>query len=125
MEERKHLHLLYFAWPWAHQRHRQCCIYRTAPEGGTFVPCDTFYAPMHTINYLWHGKECCTDRIQHSLPWYNYYIVLIVYRVHTARNTIRMWNYTHSTKHYNIPTRLGMADGVCLVCTITPSKLVC
>ena len=53
--------LLYFAW--AHQRHRQCCICHTAPEGGTFVPCDTFYAPTHTISYLWHGRECCTQNI--------------------------------------------------------------
>ena len=37
--------LLYFAW--VHQRHRQCCICHTAPEGGSFVPCDTFYAPTH------------------------------------------------------------------------------
>ena len=35
--------LLYFAW--AHQRHCQCCICHTAPEGGTFDACDTFYAP--------------------------------------------------------------------------------
>ena len=52
--------LLYFVW--AHQRHRQCCICHTAPEGSTFVPCDTaFYAPTHTTSYLWHGRECCTQ----------------------------------------------------------------
>ena len=32
-------------------------------EGGTFVPCDTFYAPTHAISYLWHGRECCTQNI--------------------------------------------------------------
>ena len=73
----------------------QCCICHTVPEGGTFVsqmwhdlvqdkanivPCDTFYAPTHTINYLWHRRECCTQNtafrtgsravfcIQHALP---------------------------------------------------------
>ena len=78
------LDMAHFAW--AHQRHRQCCICHTAPEGGTFVPCDTLYAPTHTISYLWHGRECCTQYIafgtgsranfciQHSLPCYNYYI---------------------------------------------------
>ena len=35
----------------------------TASEGGTFVPCNTFYAPMHVISYLWHGRECCTQNI--------------------------------------------------------------
>ena len=35
------------------------------PEGGTFalgdtlVLSDTFYAPTHTVSYLWHGRECC------------------------------------------------------------------
>ena len=33
------------------------------PEGGTFVRCDTVYAPTHTISYLWHGRECCTQNI--------------------------------------------------------------
>ena len=42
-------------------QHRQCCICHTAPEGGSFAPCDTFYAPTHTISYLWHGRECCTQ----------------------------------------------------------------
>ena len=66
---------------------RAVFVIRTAPEGGTFVPCDTFYAPMHTISYLWNGRECCTQNtalgtgsravfyVQHqSLPCYNYYI---------------------------------------------------
>ena len=53
--------LLYFAW--AHQRHRQCCICHTAPEGGNFVACDTFYTLTHTISYLWHGREYCTQNI--------------------------------------------------------------
>ena len=62
-------------------------ISHTAPEASTFVPCNTFYAPTHTISYLWHGRECCTQNIalgtgsraivciQHSLPCYNYYIL--------------------------------------------------
>ena len=29
----------------------------------TFVPCDTFCVPTHTISYLWHGRECCTQNI--------------------------------------------------------------
>ena len=37
----------YFAW--AHQRHRQCCICHTVPEGSTFDACDTL--PLRTISY--------------------------------------------------------------------------
>ena len=37
--------------------------HQNCPEGGTFVPCDTFYAPTHTISYLWHGRECCMQNI--------------------------------------------------------------
>ena len=41
-------------------------LYHTASEGGTFVPCNTFYAPTHAISYLWHGRECCTQNIAHG-----------------------------------------------------------
>ena len=62
----EYIDLLYFAW--AHQRLCQCCICHTAPEGGNFVSCDTFYALMHTISYLWHGRECCTQNIALETP---------------------------------------------------------
>ena len=33
-------------------------VCHTAPEGGTFVPCDTFYAPTHTCKLLMVWKVC-------------------------------------------------------------------
>ena len=67
-------HLIVFAW--VHQRHRQCYICHTAPKGGTFIPRDTFYAPMPTISYLWHGRERCMQ---------NYYIQYFVHLLHRVK----------------------------------------
>ena len=52
-----------------------------------FDACDTFYAPMHTIGYFEHERECCMRNIalksraifliQQSPSCYNYYIIYV------------------------------------------------